>query len=185
VKRLTVPKFGRATRLREKAIAFIHDEDEFIPVGPTEFYRRVEPKERSFDYLDPDLVYKTRLGHEYMREHIKTLARSYDYDAYADFLRLASKGDLSVNDLKRQILKQTRASDNLDSNISASATELVAKARDVGFCMTLVFASLLAFGFNSSRVLIDPLVGWTGLIFGIGFMIMGSFPKSLTKIRRK
>ena len=156
-------------------VHFVHEEDEFYPMA-----RRIGATPPDIFTLKPDALVEfenDEIAHYY--KDIMKLSRhgaaNHQYVA-----KMAGAPHLDVY----QAYYQRVINENIKPHFSTIhfANEVVAPlesaltidASALGFSMALLFGSFIAFGAAGNTQVVDPLIGWIGVIFGITFMTMSA-----------
>ncbi len=153
---------------REKIDCIIADPEEFEQMmvdeaTGVEYYRR---KEAPPEILDPSNALN-------QGRHETSLLRHYERKASpADFEQLVRRQkEAYYTTLKRShSLKMVGA---IPTTPTKDSRDLSISAAELGATISLFFGGLLAASSISGASLVAPLVGWIGVVFGVGFYAMG------------
>lgn len=159
----------------EKTVIFIHDEHVFVPVA-SEFSgalgRNNIPSRILTNEIDSDLSNHLWISRGAWQEEERmrnSLADIYRAEWVSNIRGSGIK--LQNTKIRKDILKE-KTTVNVESIAGDDRSYLTIGAGELGFYITVIFLSFIAIGAGSDARIIDPLVGWIGVLMGVTFMAM-------------
>lgn len=166
------------------AVVFIHDQEEFFPVGLAEkvnsnapIFARYEDLSRrivkeSESWKIDEILWARRSLIDQMPKPIPTTIQSdHLINLYQKILSTVAEPS------RPPVQRQIRALDVIDRGEVSATNKLQIGASELGFSITLLFGSFLTISAIAGSQIIEPLVGWVGVILGLTFMAMGALHK--------
>lgn len=135
--------------------------------------------EGEFEAIDIEGVSNT-IYHRKVTISSEQVAAQDDYSAAVryDYKSMKDHGHLHAPSQDAGTLATHQNTSAVSANVAATQY-LHVTVKSLGVVMSSLFAALLAASAATGEILIFPLVGWIGLLFGISFTLMGFADKPI------